>query len=175
MEINKEYLVDNGITGIEFVFENCETSIIDIDAIKNIKIIRDDTGIITYLSCKLGLNEKCKYSTFVTNTNISPLERIHARADITKIYFHGYEEFLFGNIEWDEDDYESNSYQKSKMYAWNRLYLRIDNNTKIAKEYSYEETKGILKQVTGRLCEKSSNNVNENLKYLEKWLKREEL
>ena len=170
MEINKKYLVDNGITSIEFVFENCETSIIDIDAVENIKIIRDDTGTITYLSCKLGLNDKCKYNTFVTNDNLSPLERIHSRADITKIYFYGNKNFS-GNIEWNENDYDSNSYQKSKMYAWNRLYLRIDNNTKIVKEYSYEKIKGILKQVTGRLCEKSSNNVNENLEYLEKWLK----
>ena len=165
MEINKEYLVNNGITSIEFVFENCETSIIDIDAIKNIKIIRDDSVTITYLCCKLGLNDKCKYSTFVTNDNLSPLERIHSRADITKIYFHGNKDF-YGNIEWGENDYYSNSYQKSKMYAWNRLYLIIDSN----REYSHKEMKDILKQVTGRLCDKSSNNVNENLEYLEKWL-----
>ena len=171
MEINKEYLVNNGITSIEFVFENCETSIIDIDAVENIKIIKDDTGTITYLSCELGLNDKCKYNTFGTNANLSPLGRIHSRADITEIYFHGNKDFLYGNIEWDENDYYSNSYQKSKMYAWNRLYLMIYSNTKIVKEYSYEEIKDILKQVTGRLCDKSSNNVNENLKYLKRWLK----
>ena len=165
MKINKEYLVNNGITGIEFVFENCETAIIDIDAVENIKIIKDDTGTITYLSCKLGLNDKCKYITFGTNANLSPLGRIHSRADITKIYFHGNKDF-YGNIEWGENDYYSNSYQKSKMYAWNRLYLIIDSN----KEYSHKEMKDILKQVTGRLCDKSSNNVNENLEYLEKWL-----
>ena len=167
MEINKKDLVDNRITSIEFVFENCETSIIDIDAVKNIKIIKDDTGTITYLNCELGLNEKCKYNTFGTNANLSPLGRIHSRADITKIYFHGNKDFLYGDIEWGENDYYSNSYQKSKMYAWNRLYLIVDSN----KEYSHKEMKDILKQVTGRLCEKSSNNVNENLECLEKWLK----
>ena len=171
MEINKEYLVNNGITSIEFVFENCETSIIDIDAVKNIKIIKDDTGTITYLSCELGLNDKCKYNTFVTNDNLSPLERIHSRADITEIYFHGNKDFLCGNIEWDENDYYSNTYQKSKMYACDRLYLMIGSNTKIVKEHSYEEIKDILKRVTDRLCEKSSNNINKNLEYLEKWLK----
>ena len=173
MEINKEYLVNNGITSIEFVFENCETSIIDIDAVKNIKIIKDDTGTITYLSCELGLNDKCKYNTFGTNANLSPLGRIHSRADITKIYFYGNKNFS-GNIEWNENDYDSNSYQKSKMHAWNRLHLIIDNNAKIVKEYSYEEIKDIINKVADILCEKSSNNVNKNLEYIKNWLKRED-